>query len=348
MKTDAFSYMELRGRTIKYVLGRYEPLLKVILVGDPPHILRRVVAKLEPTVAKRIPEGQWKVEFTRHSGHASELAGQLIRDGYNVIVAVGGDGTISQVVNGYMLAEGKSKGASIGIISTGTGGDFVRSTGTPKDPVQALDVILQNNGSSVDVGHIQCTQAADPSKTREQYFINICSVGISGAIIKSVASSPLAKYISGGLVYWLYTYMTGLFYRPPPVRYTLVNGVDDKEMEQQMKLYIMAIANATYMGGNMRIAPIADMTDGKFDCVCLHGLTITDAFFKASPALKSGNLMAMPAHQAFTERNTKVTMSPVNLSSAIYIEADGELAGILPATWHIVPKGCLMILPKKV
>ncbi|KAF9320112.1 hypothetical protein BG003_007283 [Podila horticola] len=302
---------------------------------------------LEPTVATRIAKDHWKVEFTQHSGHASDLAGQFIKEGYNVIVAVGGDGTISQVVHGYMLADGKSNGCSIGIISSGTGGDFVRSTGTPKDPVQALDVILKNEGTHVDVGHIKCTQAQDTSKTSEQFFINICSVGISGAIIKSVESSSIAKYISGGLVYWLYTYMTGLVYRPPSVRYTLVKDGEDKGKEEEMKLYIMAIANGTFLGGNMRIAPKANISDGQFDVVCLHDLTLLDAFFKASPALKSGDLMKLPARQAFTERNTKISMAPVDPSSKIYIEADGEVAGILPATWHIVPNGCLMILPNK-
>ncbi|KAF9119642.1 hypothetical protein BGW39_000159 [Mortierella sp. 14UC] len=303
--------------------------------------------KLEPAVITRLAGAKWKVEYTQHSGHASDLAREFVNEGYNIVVAVGGDGTISQVVNGYMLADGNAKGCSIGIISSGTGGDFVRTTKTPKDPLEALELILNTESTLIDVGHVSASKPNSPSVTNEHYFINICSVGISGSIIKRVESSSIAKYISGGLVYWLYTYLTGLVYRPPQVKYTLTGGsagADDGQ-EKQMGLYIMAVANGRYLGGNMHIAPKADISDSQFDVVCLHDLTLTDAFFKASPALKSGNLMNLPAHQAFTQRNTKVSISPVNAKDKIYVEADGEIAGVLPAQWKIIPQGCQMILP---
>ncbi|KAF9991628.1 hypothetical protein BGZ65_000333, partial [Modicella reniformis] len=82
-----------------------------------------------------------------------------------------------------------------------------------------------------------------------------------------------------------------------------------------------------------------------FDVVCLHNLSLFDALMKAGPALKTGSLMKLPSNQAFTQRNDKVTMSPVDPSEQVYVEADGEVAGILPATWHIIPNGCRMILP---
>ncbi|KAF9153627.1 hypothetical protein BG015_003006 [Linnemannia schmuckeri] len=305
------------------------------------------MASLEPAVTTRLASTKWKVEYTQHSGHASDLAREFVNEGYNIVVAVGGDGTISQVVNGYMLADGNSKGCAVGIISSGTGGDFVRTTKTPKDPLEALELILSTESTLVDVGHVSATKPNSPSATNEQYFINICSVGISGSIIKRVESSSIAKYISGGLVYWLYTYLTGLVYRPPPVKYTLTGGSAGAEdgKEKEMGLYIMAVANGRYLGGNMHIAPKAQISDGQFDVVCLHDLTLTDAFFKASPALKSGNLMNLPAHQAFTQRNTKVSISPVNAKDKIYVEADGEVAGVLPAKWEIIGQGCRMILP---
>ncbi|KAF9578085.1 hypothetical protein BGW38_006320, partial [Lunasporangiospora selenospora] len=301
---------------------------------------------LEPTVSERLSGTGWKVEFTQYSGHASDLAGEMIKEGFNVIVAVGGDGTISQVVHGYMLANGNAHNCSIGIISSGTGGDFVRTTLTPKDPVKALDVIINTEGTFVDVGHVTCAKPEAPSETNQQYFINICSVGISGAIIKRVESSSIAKYISGGLVYWLYTYLTGLTYKPPTVKYVLSDGPNGEEdKEKQMAVYIMAVSNGRYLGGNMHIAPKASISDGKFDAVCLHDLSLMDAIFKASPTLKSGNLMTLPPHQAFTQKNGKVTMTPINPLDKVYVEADGEVAGILPATWEIMPNGCRMILP---
>jgi diacylglycerol kinase family enzyme len=77
----------------------------------------------------------------------------------------------------------------------------------------------------------------------------------------------------------------------------------------------------------------------------LHVLSLADALFKASSALKSGDLMKLPAHQAFTQRNTKVSISPVNPKDKIYIEADGEVTGVLPAQWTIIPQSCQMIIP---
>ncbi|KAG0288806.1 hypothetical protein BGZ98_004123, partial [Dissophora globulifera] len=97
-----------------------------------------VHSQLQPTVAKRLTDIKWKVEYTQHSGHASDLAREFVNEGYHIVVAVGGDGTISQVVHGYMLADGCAKGCAVGILSTGTGGDFVRTTKTPKDPLKAL------------------------------------------------------------------------------------------------------------------------------------------------------------------------------------------------------------------
>ncbi|KAF9938240.1 hypothetical protein BGZ67_000385 [Mortierella alpina] len=306
--------------------------------------------KLEPTVSTRLKDTPWKVEYTQHSGHASDLAREFVNEGYHIIVAVGGDGTISQVVHGYMQADGNAKGCAIGIISSGTGGDFVRTTLTPKDPLKALDLLLSTGSTLVDVGHITCTNPDAPSVTSEQYFINICSVGISGAIIKRVESSSIAKHISGGLVYWIYTYLTGVGYKAPLVKYeTSENGAgtDDTEKKgQQMELYIMAVANGSYFGGNMHLAPKADISDGKFDVVCLHDLSLVEAITKASPALKTGSLMNLPEHQAFTQKETVVKMSPVDPSAKVYVEADGEVAGILPATWKMIPHGCRMILPK--
>ncbi|KAF9965437.1 hypothetical protein BGZ70_004869 [Mortierella alpina] len=304
--------------------------------------------KLEPTVFTRLKGTPWKAEYTQHSGHASDLAREFVNEGYHVIVAVGGDGTISQVVHGYMLADGNAKGCAIGIICSGTGGDFVRTALTPKDPLKALDLILSTESTLVDVGHITCTNPDAPSVSSEQYFINICSVGISGAIIKRVESSSTAKHISGGLVYWIYTYLTGVGYKAPLVKYEIggAGSHDTEKKVQQMELYIMAVANGSYLGGNMHIAPKANISDGKFDVVCLHNLSLVDAITKASPALKTGSLMNLPAHQAFTQKETVVKMSPVDPADKVYVEADGEVAGILPATWKMIPHGCRMILPK--
>ncbi|KAI8345694.1 ATP-NAD kinase-like domain-containing protein [Mortierella sp. GBAus27b] len=302
---------------------------------------------IEATIADRLSEAKWKVEYTQHSGHASDLAREFVEAGYQIIVAVGGDGTISQVVHGYMLAGGNAKGCSIGIISTGTGGDFVRTTRTPKDPIDAFDVILNNTPTLVDVGHITCAKTEQPSVKVEQHFINVCSVGISGAIVKRVESSSLAKLLSGRLIYWIYTYLTGFFYVAPRVKYTLSEGTADAERtkEEQVDLYIMAAANGRYIGGNMNVAPQADLSDGKFDVVCLHNLSLYDAVTKAGPALKTGSLMNLPSHQAFTERNGRISMSPIKATDKVYVEADGEVAGILPATWQIIPNGCRLILP---
>ncbi|KAF9907613.1 hypothetical protein BX616_000373 [Lobosporangium transversale] len=305
---------------------------------------------LEPLVTQQLSSAKWKVEYTQHSGHASDLAREFVNEAYDVVVAVGGDGTISQVVHGYMLAKGCSKGCSIGIIPGGTGGDFVRTTKTMEDPAEALNVILNNESTFVDVGHVICSTPESPSVTSERYFINICSVGI----------------------------------RAPRVKFTINEGnqVKDNVRNEELDLYIMAVANGQYLGGNMHIAPDADITDGKvntlidsrlylmyllayifkincfpshylialtkFDIVCLHNLSLLDAIVKASPALKTGCLMNLPKHQAFTQKGSKVTMYPIDPSSHIYVEADGETAGVLPASWEMIENGCRMILPKAI
>ena len=92
------------------------------------------------------------------------------------------------------------------------------------------------------------------------------STVFSGAIIKRVESSSIAKYLSGGLVYWIYTYLTALSYRSPRIKYTISDDTEpqkDGASEKEIGLYSMAMANGRYLGGNMRIAPNANITDGK-------------------------------------------------------------------------------------
>ncbi|KAJ3039517.1 hypothetical protein HDU99_010232, partial [Rhizoclosmatium hyalinum] len=135
---------------------------------------------------------------TQKPRHATDLAIDAIKAGSSLILVLGGDGTLSEVVNGYIAANGKDKGVTLAIIHTGTGGDFAKSAGIPRNPIDAWNFVLKGNTLDVDAGKIGISfsylhqfalksnthsKACTPSgskdyKSNERYFINVASFGI--------------------------------------------------------------------------------------------------------------------------------------------------------------------------
>ena len=276
--------------------------------------------------------GSFQVRFTKRRGDASALAGEAARKGAKYIIACGGDGTVSEVANG-ILSSGKD--VELGILPSGTGGDFRRSLEIPSQSRDAARVLREGQTVRIDVGRISYIDHDGNEAMR--YFLGVASCGMSTRVIERVkAGGPdwlptnTPKWIGGRISFGASLLQTAM--RTTPTR--LVVQLDDSH-ERNLVVSNLCIANARYFGGGMKIAPDAKLTDGKFDVVGIGNLSALKIFTSA-PRVYTGSHLSMPEVSHALAR--KISVRPADRSSEVALEVDGELPGKLPATFQIVPE----------
>ena len=276
--------------------------------------------------------GSFQVRFTKRRGDAGTLAAEAARKGAKFIIACGGDGTVSEVANG-ILSSGKD--VELGILPSGTGGDFRRSLEIPSQSRAAARVLREGQTVRIDVGRISYID--QNGKEAMRYFLGVASCGLSTRVIERVkaggpdwlpANTP--KWIGGRISFGASMLQTAM--RTTPTR--LVVQLDDSH-ERHLLVSNLCIANARYFGGGMKIAPDAKLTDGKFDVVGIGDLSALKIFTSA-PRVYTGAHLSMPEVSHALAR--KVSVRPADRSSEVALEIDGELPGRLPATFQIVPE----------
>ena len=259
--------------------------------------------------------GAVRVLFTKKRGDAAALAGDASRKGAKFIIACGGDGTVSEVANG-ILSSGKD--VELGILPSGTGGDFRRTLEIPSQSRAAARVLSEGRTVKIDVGRVSFVDHNGNEAMR--YFVGVASCGMSTKVIERVKAEKMSFAAS-----LLQTAM-----RTEPTR--LAVQLDDSH-ERHLVVLNLCVANARYFGGGMKIAPDAKLTDGKFDVVSVGDLSALKLFTSA-PRVYMGSHLSMPEVSHATAR--KVVIRPANRASEIALEIDGELPGKLPATFQII------------
>ena len=265
--------------------------------------------------------GAFRPLFTRKRGDAATLASEAARKGAKFIIACGGDGTVSEVANG-ILSSGKD--VELGILPSGTGGDFRRTLEIPSQSRAAAKVLRTGRTVKIDVGRVSFVDHKGNEAMR--YFVGVASCGMSTQVIERVKSENVSFASS-----LLQTAM-----RTSPTR--LAVQLDDSH-ERHLHVLNLCVANARYFGGGMKIAPDAKLTDGKFDVVGVGDLSALKLFTSA-PRVYLGSHLSMPEVSHALARKVSVRSADRNLEVAL--EIDGELPGRLPATFQIVP-GALRI-----
>jgi len=261
--------------------------------------------------------GSFRVIFTKHRGDAAALAVDAARKGAKLIVACGGDGTVSEVANG-ILSSGKD--VELGILPNGTGGDFRRTLEIPGRSRDAARILRTGRTVRIDVGRVSYIDQNGNDATR--YFVGVASCGMSTRVIERVKEDK--AYFATAL---LKTAMQNA-----PVR--LVVQLDDAH-DRHLTVSNLCIANARCFGGGMKIAPDAKLTDGKFDVIGVGDLSALQLFTSA-PRVYLGSHLSMPEVSHALAR--KVNIRPADGGAHIALEVDGELPGRLPATFQIVPE----------
>jgi YegS/Rv2252/BmrU family lipid kinase len=269
--------------------------------------------------------GSFRAVFTRHRGDAAALASEAARKGEKLIIACGGDGTVSEVANGILTS---GKDAELGIMPSGTGGDFRRTLEIPSRSRDAARILRTGRSVRIDVGRVSFTDDNGADATR--YFVGVASCGMSTKVIERVKTDEVS-FVSALL-------KTAM--RNAPVR--LIVQLDDSH-ERHLVVSNLCIANARYFGGGMKIAPDAKLTDGKLDIVSIGDLSAMKIFTSA-PRIYTGSHLSMPEVSHALAR--KITIRAYQRDAEVALEVDGELPGRLPATFQIVPDALRVIINK--
>ena len=261
--------------------------------------------------------GAFRPVFTKKRGDAAALASEAARKGEKFIIACGGDGTISEVANG-ILSSGKD--VELGILPSGTGGDFRRTLEIPSKSRAAARVLSTGRTVKIDVGRVSFVDHDGNEVMR--YFVGVASCGMSTKVIERVKKDGISFAAS----------LLQTAVRTMPTR--IVVQFDDSH-ERHLAVLNFCVANARYFGGGMKIAPDAKLTDGKFDVVGVGDLSAVKIFTSA-PRVYTGSHLSMPEVSHALAR--KITVRPHDRTAEVALEVDGELPGKLPATFQIVPK----------
>ena len=276
--------------------------------------------------------GAFKAVFTKKRGDAAALASEAARKGAKFIIACGGDGTVSEVANGILSA---GKDVELGILPSGTGGDFRRTLEIPSQSRAAARVLRTGRTVRIDVGRVSFVDHNGAEAMR--YVLGVASCGMSTKVIERVkAGAPewlpanTPKWLGGRISFGASLLQTAM--RSTPTR--LVVQLDDAH-ERQIVVSNLCIANARYFGGGMKIAPDAKLTDGKFDVVGVGDLSALKIFTSA-PRVYLGSHLSMPEVSHALAR--KVMVRTADRDTEVPLEIDGELPGKLPATFQIIPE----------
>ncbi|MFZ5608484.1 MAG: diacylglycerol/lipid kinase family protein [Pseudomonadota bacterium] len=296
-----------------------------------PHAAGGETGRIWPEVRQAMAHslGPVSAALTRHPGHATTLAREALMEGATLIVAVGGDGTVSEVVNGFFTMQGPiNPQAVLAVVNAGTGGDFARTFGIEGDWRAAVARLAAATPRKIDLARVSYTDHAGMPETR--YFDNIASFGMSGAITRRVNAARLGKRLLGRHIYAWHGLMALLAHRNRRIRLRIDDGFNET-----LAVSTVAIANGRYFGGGMMVAPQADPCDGLLDVIILHDMTRRDLC--ADPrAIYAGRHLDHAKVQVL--RGARIEAVALDGPAPVMLEVDGETPGRLDAVFEVVPQ----------
>lgn len=273
-----------------------------------------------------------EVHPTHYPGHAAELAREAQSRGVERIVAVGGDGTFSEVASGLCLDGGGSPRparTALALLPAGTGGDYRRSHGLSQSVADALRRATAPEPTPVDVGYAQC--ASEDGRKTSHIFINVMSFGLGGLTDRLVSAGP--KWVGGRTAFLLGATRATLAYQPLPLQLVL-----DGQSLPTAAFTNVALCLGRYFGGGMHIAPDARLDDGLFDVVTMEGNRIQTLALSAS--IYRGTHLGRPGVRHFRASDVHAR---VTRDAECLVDLDGEQPGTLPITARVLP-GALPLL----
>jgi YegS/Rv2252/BmrU family lipid kinase len=273
--------------------------------------------------------------FTEKPLHASEITREALRKGHDLIVAVGGDGTCNEVVNGFFEpavpgqpAKQIAPGAALAILPRGTGGDLRRSLKLDNH-LPRTAARLKGTAALADVG--RCDFIDKEGKAASRFFINVGEVGVGAKVVQIANDS--SKVLGGKLTFMLASLRALASWKDLNLKVSF-----DGKPAEELSVTTIAIANGRYFGGGMMVAPEASLDDGLFHITIWTGFGLTDFILK-SGTMYDGTHVKLKGTRTLTARSVSIESS----DAAAAVECDGEPLGRPPATFTLVPSALQLV-----
>lgn len=284
----------------------------------------------EIAASLKVHFGDFDLRETQISGDGERLAIDLAADGCALVIAAGGDGTASEVADGLLQVQHETGQTSeLGLLPCGTGTDFARGLDLPLGTDAALKRIVEAKARKVDAGRI--CYINDHGALASRHFINIASLGLSGAADRAINADKRKGQVSVKALFFWRTVLEFMRYRFQDVTITIDDG---EPVEARMAL--VAVANGKFFGGGMMIAPDAELSDGAFDVVIVRAASKL-GLVRDMRLLYGGRHRNHPAITIL--RGRKVVVEPLGDAeeNGALVDIDGESPGRIPATFEILP-----------
>ena len=291
---------------------------------------RRHWPRIEALARERL--GPIQALHTGGPADASRLTRQALMEGTDLIVCVGGDGTLNEVVNGFMGEEGPIRGnALLGFIPMGTGCDIIKTVPIPRDVIRVLDLIRELRFRAIDLG-LLCYRNHH-GRPAHRYFHNVASFGLGGKVDERVNRTTK---VFGGFISFIWgTLISLLIYNKKRIQLK-VNGACD----QEIICWNVVVANGQYHGGGMWVAPEATVDDGLFNVTVIGDLTLPEVFLNL-PKLYNGRI-----HDVHKVSSLVGTRVEAYSTQRVLLDVDGEQPGHLPVIIEMVPCALRLIAPE--
>ena len=299
----------------------------VFVVNNKNNRLAKVLPGIEKYfgLQKDLPPPEFRI--TAGKQHAVQLAREAAENGCEFLIAVGGDGTLHEVINGVCQStRAAAEYPVIGLLPFGTANDFARTAGISPSFEILANYMRTRSIQKIDLGEIY-----RPEHRETRYFINIAGIGLGPEVIQGMEGAT--GRVGARLTYFLHIFRGFLRYRKKEVQCSA------STWEWQGNLLQMAVANGKYFGNALCIAPDAQPANGQFEVAIFGDVRIWD-YLKNLGKLKKGIRINHPEVSYHTAKEIKL-----KCKESCGIEADGEYVGLLPATIRIRPKALSFLMP---
>lgn len=325
MKTDTLpghSEYEVRIFFLSNFIGSPERLnlMKRARIIYNPTSGRELFRKHLPEVLEKMEQAGYETSChaTTCEGDAIQAAKVAVERNFDLVVAVGGDGTLNEVISGIAEFENRPK---VGLIPMGTTNDFARAVHIPRDINKAVEIILKGDSIPVDIGLMN----------NDRYFINIAGGGRITELTYEVPSK--LKTVLGQMAY----YLKGIEMLPS-IRSSRVRiEYDGQIFDDSAMMFLIGLTNS--VGGFEKLAPDASINDGKFTLLILKELNMAEFIRVASLALRGEHLS--DPHVIYAKAS-KIT---VTTEERVLLNLDGEYGGVLPAVFENLASHIEMYVP---
>ena len=301
--------------------------MKTIVIVNPQAgngRTEKIWPNIESALEKSI--GSFEVLQTTCRGDATDLSRRILAVDTVRIVAVGGDGHLNEVLNGFIENDlPVNPEARLSFVMTGTGCDFQRSLGISGKWQNAAAKLKDAKVRKIDVGKVTYTAVDKTQKIR--YFDNIASFGLSGAVDHCLEHSRLRDYLGGSPLFLWATIKTVFTHPNQSIRFRIDDGP-----EEEICSRLGLLANGRYFGGAMHAAPEAELDDGLLDLLMLKEISVAK-FLWHLPKIYKGTHLKIP--EIFFQKVRKFTAES---SEQVILDIDGESPGYLAATFEVLPK----------